>query len=491
MRLPEFIRRLNLQSVAPPVVVGIIGVVIYLPKLGARNLEPIDEGIYANIALNMIEKGDWLIPTLNRYFNHAGEATIWLQKPPLSIWLQAVSMSAFGKTLFATRLPSALSAIAIGVLVCLVAYREWNWLAGLVAGCVAITAEPLMMYGYGGFYAVTDTQMVLFGSAFVYCSWRALRESPRYFYAAGVFGGLAAMSKGVAAGQFLIILAPIVILNYRSALTREAAIGAGIAIAIYAPWHIAAFTLQPDAFVGQYIEGQVLSRSAGALGTTGNALLPTANFPYIKYALKYVSPGGLLGLGYYSALIAAAAFTGLHRSGWRLPPMLALCWWWAAAIPITFSLVGGNQPHYLMPMTVPLALLIGVTASWLAIVVDNWTSRPLGKPAFVTACLLSVIVLVAILSPPVLDVRPTGTDQAEMADVINHQVTDDVVYYSMGMEGEHRLLPTDFYTEKKLAPHEVGERSPDGWLIAYHQQQGCEQVWEGNLTEIQLLDCRS
>ena len=72
--------------------------------LGSRSLNEPDEGRYSEIAREMIETGDWLVPHL-WYLPH-------LDKPPMTCWLVAASMKLFGQNEWAARLPVALAGIS-------------------------------------------------------------------------------------------------------------------------------------------------------------------------------------------------------------------------------------------------------------------------------------------------------------------------------------------------------------------------------------------
>src|SRR5436309_8021162 len=52
-------------------------------KLGMPLLDP-DEGLYASIAQEMLQRGDWVIPHVN--------GLPYLEKPPLYFWLTAGTM---------------------------------------------------------------------------------------------------------------------------------------------------------------------------------------------------------------------------------------------------------------------------------------------------------------------------------------------------------------------------------------------------------------
>src|SRR5579885_2854295 len=88
---------------------------LYGPHLGRRALWSPDEGRYAEIPREMVATGDWITPRLNgvKYF----------EKPPLSYWIEAVSLRLFGPHEWALRLVPALFAL-VGVVAVYVAGRR-------------------------------------------------------------------------------------------------------------------------------------------------------------------------------------------------------------------------------------------------------------------------------------------------------------------------------------------------------------------------------
>ena len=64
---------------------------VRLATLGAYPLLDPTESRYAEIARKMLETGDWLVPQVDYGVPFWG-------KPPLSTWLSALAMAAFGQT---------------------------------------------------------------------------------------------------------------------------------------------------------------------------------------------------------------------------------------------------------------------------------------------------------------------------------------------------------------------------------------------------------
>ena len=73
-------------------------------RLGNESLTEWDESLYATSAFEMLESGNWVVTTFN------GTTDYYNSKPPLNVWLIALSIKAFGPSLTAMRIPSILAA---------------------------------------------------------------------------------------------------------------------------------------------------------------------------------------------------------------------------------------------------------------------------------------------------------------------------------------------------------------------------------------------
>ena len=79
------------------------------PNLGRPSLWDIDEGNNAEAAREMLESGNWVIPTFNFQLR--------VDKPALLYWLQIGAYRAFGVNEFAARFPSAVAALVTVLLI--------------------------------------------------------------------------------------------------------------------------------------------------------------------------------------------------------------------------------------------------------------------------------------------------------------------------------------------------------------------------------------
>jgi len=110
----------------------LLAAAIFLFHLGSPPLTSPNEGLYAEVAREMNETGEFVIPRAN--------GVVYLEKPPLLYWLTAVSMRLSGENAFAARLPSALAAIVTVVIVVAAGRRLFGSRAGMLSGVVLATS---------------------------------------------------------------------------------------------------------------------------------------------------------------------------------------------------------------------------------------------------------------------------------------------------------------------------------------------------------------
>jgi len=122
-------------------------------NLWGRTLENHDYLRYAEVAKEMIQSGDWIVPRLN------GE--IYLHKPPLLFWLIALPSNIFGSvTPFLARFPSALFAWIGVIIVYLWGRKMWGGERGGLISCGVLISSYL--YFWQGRIARTDMVFSVF-----------------------------------------------------------------------------------------------------------------------------------------------------------------------------------------------------------------------------------------------------------------------------------------------------------------------------------------
>src|SRR6478672_6905794 len=110
-------------------------VFVYLYGLTAPLVGP-DEARYAEVAREMLQRGDWITPTLGG-FN-------WFEKPALLYWFEIISYHIFGVNEFAARLGPALCGLGTVLSLWLIGRRVFpktefaNWLALIAASTLGL-----------------------------------------------------------------------------------------------------------------------------------------------------------------------------------------------------------------------------------------------------------------------------------------------------------------------------------------------------------------
>jgi hypothetical protein len=328
-----------------------------------------DEALYVNSAIRITQDGDWLTP---KFMGRP----LFL-KPPLLMWLSALSIRMFGLSLMAVRLPALLfgAAGAAAVFVWIAQCR--SILAGLF-GAAILVMSPL----WQTFSRLTYTDM-LAGS----CSALALvavafdprlekRVSAVWF---GVFSGAAVLAKSLAGllpvGALVLFL---VISREKPRLARLSEIALSL-LAIALPWHVYQGLVHPQWFWAEGIQFQLLG-----VGLKG---MPTGDFRhsaffYLQRLLQMDPVIALLGLvgvvGFLRVL-----FLWEHRK--QTPELLAFCWV-AVTMAALFAFQAKNLPY--LVFLIPGLAILGASCG----------PRFLDRRPLVTVCLLVVIFAVKALS---------------------------------------------------------------------------------------------
>src|SRR5262245_16499523 len=106
-----------------------------LPYLGTPSLWDIDEGLNAEASREMLERGDWVVPTFNYELRTA--------KPALINWLQMLAYSAFGVDEWSARLPSAVAVALTALLTYELGRLMFGAATGLLGGVVLLSAAAV------------------------------------------------------------------------------------------------------------------------------------------------------------------------------------------------------------------------------------------------------------------------------------------------------------------------------------------------------------
>lgn len=165
-----------------------LGALLFLPGLGAAHLFDWDEINFAECAREMIATGDYLRVQIDYQ-------PFW-EKPPLFIWLQVLSMKAFGVNEYAARLPNALTGVATLLTLLYIGTRVRNRTTGLV-WVVLYAASWLPHFYFKSGIIDPLFNLFIFLSFFqAYLCIESVAGKGRHAVLAGLFLGLAVLTKG-------------------------------------------------------------------------------------------------------------------------------------------------------------------------------------------------------------------------------------------------------------------------------------------------------
>jgi len=131
--------------------------VVFLTRLGATRLWDDDETYFAQVAREMYDRGDLVIPWFNQeLFSH---------KPPFMYWMMIGAYHLFGVTEFAARLPSALFGIATVMLVWRLGRMLYSPGVGFWAGIVLASSLNFVVISRA---ATCDAELIFFCTLPIY-----------------------------------------------------------------------------------------------------------------------------------------------------------------------------------------------------------------------------------------------------------------------------------------------------------------------------------
>ena len=210
-----------------------------------------DEPRYAQVAREMLERGDWVTPTLG------GRA--WLEKPPLYYWQAMLAYRVLGISDAAARIPSSIDAtlMVIGVYLFFRKFRP-----GVEVDASLISASCAGIIGYARAASMDMALTATFAMAML--AWWSWRERARPIYLAGFYGciALGMLAKGPVA-PFLaaaVIVCYSMVVGERNLIARTLwAPGMLLFLAVGLPWYIAVEVRNPQ-FLREFILEHNLAR---------------------------------------------------------------------------------------------------------------------------------------------------------------------------------------------------------------------------------------
>jgi outer membrane protein assembly factor BamB len=316
--------------------------VIFFINLGSGVLWAADEQVYSQWAFHMVKSGDYLTPW------GSGGLLLWIGKPPLYMWLMALSYQFLGVTNFTSRLPSAVFGSLSLVLIFYLGKKLYNPSVGFLSALVLGTFTTFYEFARR---AMTDVPFVFFIMASIYFFVLSDKKDGSHKYAAlsGLFFGLALMTK-----QLQALLIPIIIFVYllatsrsvRFLFTKRFTLLWGVALLVFAPWLAYMNASFGSQFWQSYFVFSVVSRTVTPVeGHYGS---------YLYYFTNFVSNENLV----YVVLLPFAAALCLFNSAVKRVKQDTLILLWIAVVLVVFTFAQTKLYYYILPAFPAFAIAI-------------------------------------------------------------------------------------------------------------------------------------
>lgn len=328
------------------IILAVLAMLILLRLAAGSSLWDRDEPRFARAAVEMVQSGNYLYPTL---FGH-----LRADKPILIYWLMAGGLKLLGPCELAVRLPSVLAAGATLLLTYAVGRRLATPGVGLLAAAILATTPMLT---YIGTAAVADSVLLACLMLAMLATTLAVtgRMTLGLLLLLGLSLGLALLTKGPPALLPLVSMIVIGVLGRRQLpLGRDywlaIPLALALALAMFIAWGLPANVATDGGFlqlgIGKHVIGRI---SAPMEGHGGNS--PLLYFLWLFFYFPIIIAFFFPWTIYLPAAIA------LIRQPGDLPPaprIVLLAW----SLPtfIIMSLVATKLQHYILPMWPALAI---------------------------------------------------------------------------------------------------------------------------------------
>ena len=375
------------------------------------------EARYGEVARLMAETGNWIVPQIDYGL------PFWA-KPPLSTWLSASSISLFGDSEFALRLPYWIIAVLITFL--LVPYGHQKKINGLIPGIVLFTLPEFFLHA-----GVLSTDMMLtFSIGLTMLGfWEFLNSEkktvPGLLFFVGI--GLGLLAKG----PIICVLSfpPLLLwcLRHRISLKKIFEIpwilGGFLTLLMALPWYWL-MEINSPGFIDYFLLGEHFLRFIDP-SWSGD-----------KYGFPKQQPLGIIwvfllaGALPWSFVLLGRLKKGLKKV-WNDPWQLFL-WLWVLWTPFFFTLSKSLIHTYTLPVMIPIALLI----------VHHWSSLKSKKTFMYMALGLPILLVGAYFFEPIQKILSDSTDKS----LVFHPIVKPSSFYAFPFKS----YSSQFYSKGKI-----------------------------------------
>lgn len=358
---------------------------ILLAGVGLRSAWTPDEPRFVEVAREMVDTGEWLIP------RRGGE--FYPDKPPLYFWSIASLYAVFGHLDVVFLIPSLLSGVLMLWLVYDLGRQLWQPSTGLKAAFLLLISPQFLMQAKS---AQIDAMVSMWVTLGCYGMLRHFMLGPQW---RSYFLGCAAMGCGILtkAVGFLPLLMLIPLAFYRAQLgpavssvwTRRVWLGPLVMLLVPGLWLAAMLLATRDATdpaVIAYRNNLLFHQTADRYARSWHHLHPWYYFLVAVIPLRWFP---------VSILVPSVLIQNIRQK--LITPRMWVLLIWAALVIAFFSISPGKRALYILP-ALPMVSL-ALAAYWDKACLPAWTGRLL------TGLHMLLVVLAGALAAAVLSHR--------------------------------------------------------------------------------------
>jgi 4-amino-4-deoxy-L-arabinose transferase-like glycosyltransferase len=336
----------------------LIIIAFFLYGIGRFPLIGPDEPRYAEVAREMLMRGDFITPTLG--------GRPWFEKPALLYWLMMASFKVFGVNEWAARFPSALSGV-LTVAALFVAGRKVEQASddeqlrglGFWCGVAGATTLGIIVFSRAASFDILLTLTITWSLTFFLLHEIETQKPRRLLWLLGffVFIGLSILAKGFIGAILPGGIALTFYLLERRIPSRDTLLslvwGIPVALIVAATWYVPVIARHGSVFVDQFIWQHQFSRYL-----SNNYRHPGPFYYYLVMLAALSLPWIAFFIG---GLARAASWVWRKEESTSNPvnKLLRLAFVWLVLPLLFFSFSRSKLPGYILPALPAVVLFVG------------------------------------------------------------------------------------------------------------------------------------
>jgi 4-amino-4-deoxy-L-arabinose transferase-like glycosyltransferase len=351
----------------------IFGGILFSFNLGKWDLWNSDEPRHAQVAKEMLQDEEWVIPHLN--------SEVYADKPPFFFWLMAATAMAIGgMNEFAARFPSAFFALFTLPLLFFLGKRLFGEKAGFFSALILATTVEFIWLARR---ANIDTTLTFFTTAAITCLYIG------FYQQKGRWGlymlAYLAMAMGVVTSLQIGVIVPALVIGGYFLVQREMRFfqdpshipGIALFVALIGGWLALAYLSGGQEYLGRLLYQKPAS-----------TFFETASHerPLYYYLINF--PGNFAP---WICFLPSALIYGLSAKGRKKEFIFILFWF--VVIFIFFSIAKAKDEFCLLPLYPAAALMVGYLLADLPLGAGEAEKRIVSIPFFVLIICLALIAI--------------------------------------------------------------------------------------------------